>query len=62
MTCPKCGSDNLGVIRTNDEVDQIIRRRECRECGYRFNTVETDSDVYERLNKKKGNNDHADNK
>ncbi len=62
MTCPKCGSENLEVIRTTDEVDHIIRRRKCQDCGYRFNTIETDTDVYDRVNKKKGNTDHADNK
>lgn len=41
MTCPKCDDEdlkNLGGKRQHDTFD--TRRYKCRNCGYRFITVE----------------------
>ena len=48
MICPVCGS-KTAVIDTKPAEDEIIRRRECRACGRRFNTIEVDLDLYERI-------------
>ena len=48
MTCPICnGATN--ILDSRLEIDCVNRRRECQECGYRFNTVEIDKDLYERI-------------
>lgn len=52
MTCPMCNS-NTKVTYTYDNDDNIIRDRKCRNCGYKFRTVETDEDIYLRLEKGK---------
>lgn len=44
-TCPKCGSVTVRVLDTNAECDFILRMRNC-ECGYKWNTVELDLDMY----------------
>lgn len=49
MTCPKCSNEKTKVIDSRADEDSIERRRECLTCGYRFNTVEIDKDLYERL-------------
>lgn len=51
MTCPKCNGKTKVIESTIDD-DSITRRRACAECGYRFNTVEIDKDLYERLSKR----------
>lgn len=48
MTCPHCGSGSV-VIHTEYFEDYKRRRRECRECHSRFNTVEIDEDVYRKM-------------
>ena len=42
MECPKCNHQNSKVIdsRPYDDGSAIRRRRECLNCGYRFNTYE----------------------
>jgi transcriptional repressor NrdR len=41
MKCPSCGSTSTHVIDTVREPNGgIRRRRECKECGKRFSTVE----------------------
>lgn len=41
MRCPNCGVDGRHrVLDTAKERDGIRRRRECENCGYRFNTME----------------------
>lgn len=42
MRCPSCGDDANRVVDTRDsrERDEIRRRRECEECGWRFTTRE----------------------
>ena len=39
MTCPVCGGKNnvIGVVK---EVDLIVRKRQCNECGHVFFTSE----------------------
>ncbi|MBQ8451353.1 MAG: transcriptional repressor NrdR [Clostridia bacterium] len=43
MKCLYCGSEDSKVIdsRVSEELNAIKRRRECLECGRRFNTFET---------------------
>jgi transcriptional repressor NrdR len=42
MKCPRCSSTDIKVIdsRVAKEGNSIRRRRECLNCGHRFNTVE----------------------
>ncbi|WP_136688535.1 transcriptional regulator NrdR [Halorhabdus amylolytica] len=42
MDCPDCGNDRTHVLDTEPSADgaSIRRRRECRECGFRFTTYE----------------------
>ncbi len=41
MNCPFCGARKTRVIDTDkDEGVRVHRRRECRQCGKRFNTYE----------------------
>lgn len=43
MKCVYCGSEDSKVIdsRSSEELNAIRRRRECLDCGRRFNTYET---------------------
>lgn len=41
MLCPKCKSDNIGVIDSRDVDEKTIRRRrECEACKFRFTSYE----------------------
>lgn len=41
MRCPECGG-NTTVLETRTLFSEEIRRRRiCRDCGYRFTTIET---------------------
>ena len=42
MRCPSCGDDASRVVdtRVSRDGDEIRRRRECEECGWRFTTRE----------------------
>ncbi|MGD2178057.1 MAG: transcriptional regulator NrdR [Anaerolineae bacterium] len=40
MKCPYCGGKRTRVIDTTRKETSIRRRRECRECGRRFSTME----------------------
>ena len=42
MLCPECNSDNVGVIDVvkNKQQNEIYRQRKCRDCGYKFHTIE----------------------
>ena len=42
--CRRCGS-----LQT--EVDRVIRRRKCLECGYKWNTVEVYAEDWERISR-----------
>lgn len=48
MTCPVC-EGKTGVIDSRPEPDCICRRRECKVCGFRFDTIELDEDLFERI-------------
>lgn len=51
MICPKCGSEQLSVIGSKpDEEKSVKRRRACIACRYRFNTIEVETEEYEKLN------------
>lgn len=45
MTCPVCGGDTR-IIDSRNKDDHKKRRRVCQECGYKFNTIEIDMDLY----------------
>lgn len=45
MTCPVCGG-NTRIIDSRNKDDHKKRRRICQECGYKFNTIEIDMDLY----------------
>jgi len=40
MKCPFCGSSHTRVIDTTRGPKGIRRRRQCKECGHRFSTME----------------------
>ena len=42
MVCPKCGSYQLVVVDSRNKPFGVQRRRECMDCGHRFNTAEID--------------------
>ena len=51
MTCQICGGKTT-VIDSVSDVDEVIRRRRCKECSHTFFTRETDGDYaecYERI-------------
>lgn len=52
MTCPMCNGDTK-IVDSRKNIDNVVRYRKCRECSYRFSTVEIDEDFYSRLNTKK---------
>jgi transcriptional regulator NrdR family protein len=50
VSCPKCSGEQVQVIETSASATAIVRRRrECKQCGYRFSTVEITVDDYEAL-------------
>lgn len=40
MRCPFCGSEDSQVLETRDAAEGVHRRRRCKRCQGRFNTVE----------------------
>ncbi|MGD2103871.1 MAG: transcriptional regulator NrdR [Anaerolineae bacterium] len=40
MRCPYCASDKTRVVDTARKEHSIRRRRECKDCGRRFSTME----------------------
>ena len=46
MICPKCMEEKHTVAdsRRDVPVNAILRRRECKACGYRWTTVEVELD------------------
>ena len=46
MHCPKCKGDTA-VTNTlhNDDLNEVYRRRKCKDCGYSFYTVEEEKEV-----------------
>ena len=44
--CPKCSETSIVVIDSRETPDgEIVRRRKCKYCGERFNTIEVDADM-----------------
>ena len=52
MLCPICDSDTR-ITDSRPDCESVRRGRECRNCGYRFTTIEIDKDLYERTIKEK---------
>ena len=48
MTCPNCNGETI-VTKSRCHDDYTERRKKCVRCGYRFSTIEIDSDMYERI-------------
>ena len=46
MICPKCGSNQLGCIDSRKNNGSVRRRRVCRDCYYRFSTMEISVDEF----------------
>ncbi len=40
MRCPTCGSEDSQVLETRDSPEGVQRRRRCKQCQQRFNTIE----------------------
>jgi transcriptional regulator NrdR family protein len=40
LSCPKCGCHHLPVVYTRPYGEKTMRRRCCRNCGWRFATFE----------------------
>ena len=40
LKCPKCGNTDNFVINSRGNGVEIMRRRECEWCGFRFTTYE----------------------
>ena len=55
MTCPVCGSKTF-VINSRPKNDTVYRRRECEDCGYRFNTYEYEEELTTKGVKKRDKN------
>ena len=45
IPCPRCGSRDSHVYKTDNGVEQISRIRECLECKFRWPTVEKISNL-----------------
>lgn len=47
MRCPKCDSENTSILDSRIRNDgNTRRRRRCRNCQYRFSSIEIDIDEY----------------
>ena len=50
MRCPKCDSENTSILDSRIRNDgNTRRRRRCRNCQYRFSSIEIDIDEYDDL-------------
>lgn len=52
MNCPKC-SGHTRTYNTKYGEHEIVRRRVCESCGYKFTTTETYTDPEDKPKKKK---------
>lgn len=57
MTCPVCGAKTI-VTNTRSKTDSLERRRVCLKCGFKFRTVEVDKDYFERITRRKNENEN----
>lgn len=48
LLCPKCQGQHLSVVDSRNRKDNeyVYRRRKCKDCGYRFPTVEIVDEQY----------------
>ena len=51
MTCPICERKATAVIDSRADCESVMRKRECKECGFRFPTIEIDLDMFEKMTK-----------
>ena len=53
--CKRCGSLQSKVIdrRYRQKSGRVIRRRECLECGYKWNTVEVYEEDWKKMKRNK---------
>lgn len=49
MNCPKCKSEDLLTVDVRSKPVGRWRRKECQNCGHRFNTVEITTEEYRQL-------------
>ena len=50
MKCPKCYASLKQIPKaTKNAVDCVTRTKVCRSCGYTFETVEIDRDMYKKI-------------
>lgn len=49
MKCPACGNTKTGVIDSKVEEDCVNRRRTCKVCAHRWNTIEVDRDQWDNM-------------
>lgn len=45
LQCPRCLQTNHSVVATDPGENAILRRRECKNCGKRFNTSESTEQI-----------------
>jgi DNA-directed RNA polymerase subunit M/transcription elongation factor TFIIS len=46
MECPKCFSTNRRVTNTRRSLNSVKRYCECKDCGYRYNSIERFAPVH----------------
>lgn len=56
MLCPNCFNERIKCIDSRKDIDAIIRRRECCECGFKWQTIEIDEDLYKSILGSRQNN------
>lgn len=49
MRCPECQSYQTVIIDSRQYDEQVRRRRECHDCGTRWNTIEVTLVEHKRL-------------
>lgn len=52
MKCPECNGENLHTIDSRWGYGFVKRRRECKSCGGRFNTLEITEKEYNKIMRK----------
>ena len=46
MKCPMCGNESIITIDTRPDQDNVVRRKKCLICDYRWSTIEIDKDQW----------------
>ena len=49
MTCPKCKCEKIYTYDSRPGLDLVMRRKKCRDCGYRFKTMEISEERYKEI-------------